>query len=58
MIPSTDIKSFFKAFFRADFVGNASKIPTPYSCNRIEVERLGTIWVSVRLILVFVKKAI
>ena len=51
MRPSTAIYSFFKAFFKADFVGNASNIPTPYSCNRIEVERLGTLWVSVCLIL-------
>ena len=47
-IPSfTEMNFFFMAFFRADFVKAARKIPTPYSVNRMGVGRLGTVWVSV-----------
>jgi len=38
------------AFLSADFVRAPVKIPTPYSCNRIGVGMLGTIWVSVETI--------
>lgn len=42
---------FFRAFFRADFVKAAWKIPTPYSCRRRGAAILGTICISVVLIL-------
>ena len=42
---------FFSAFFRADFVKAAMKIPTPYSCSRIGEGILGTICTSVGLIM-------
>jgi hypothetical protein len=42
---------FFNAFFNADFVKAAMKIPTPYSWSRIGVEISGTIWVSIGLIM-------
>ena len=42
---------FFNAFFNADFVEAAMKIPTPYSCNRIEDGIFGTICVSTELII-------
>ena len=44
---------FFIAFFSADLVKAAMKIPTPYSCSRIGVGILGTIWVSLELIMFF-----
>ncbi len=49
----TVMNFFFNAFFSADFVKAAMKIPTPYSCSRIGVGILGTIWVSVELIMCF-----
>jgi hypothetical protein len=42
---------FFKAFLSADFVKAAMKIPAPYSCSRIGDCILGTICVSVGLIM-------
>ena len=50
----TVINFFFIAFFSADFVRAAMKIPTPYSCSRIGVGILGTICVSVRLIMLLI----
>nr|WP_313790342.1 hypothetical protein [Allomuricauda sp.] len=49
MSPFTVIYFFFMAFLSADFVATASKIPTPYSCNRWGLSRLGTVWVSLGL---------
>ena len=49
----TVIYCFFKAFFNADFVKTALKIPTPYSWSRIGVGSLGTICDSVELIVFF-----
>jgi hypothetical protein len=45
---------FFIAFFSADFVKTALKIPTPYSCSRTGEGILGTICISVGLIMIFV----
>ena len=42
---------FFIAFFSADFVKAARKIPTPYSCSLIGEGILGTICISVGLIM-------
>ena len=53
----TVMNFFFIAFFSADFVKAAMKIPTPYSCSRIGEGRLGTICISVGSI-VFYKKFI
>ncbi len=47
----TLINFFFIAFFSADFVKAAMKIPTPYSCSRIGEAILGTICISVGLIM-------
>jgi len=47
----TVMNFFFSAFFSADFVAAAIKIPTPYSCNRIGAGILGTICISVGVIL-------
>ena len=47
----TVIYCFFKAFFKADFVRATLKIPIPYSWSRIGVSSLGTIWVSVGLMM-------
>jgi hypothetical protein len=47
----TVISFFFNAFFNADFVKAAMKIPTPYSCSRIGEGILGTLCVSVDLIM-------
>lgn len=47
----TEIYFFFIAFLSADLVKTALKIPTPYSCKRIEKGILGTIWISVELII-------
>ena len=41
--PLTVMCCFFNAFFNADLVESKLKIPTPYSCNRIGEESLGTI---------------
>ena len=49
----TLIYCFFSAFFNADFVKTASKIPTPYSWSRIGLSSLGTIWDSVGLMMLF-----
>ncbi len=49
----TVIYCFFNAFFNADFVKTALKIPTPYSWRRIGVGSLRTIWDSVGLIMFF-----
>jgi len=46
----TEMSFFFNAFFSADFVTAAMKIPTPYSCSRIGEGILGTICISVGLI--------
>ena len=43
----TVIYCFLSTFFKADFFKAAIKIPTPYSCNRIGEEIVGTICVSV-----------
>lgn len=51
MIVLTVMYFFFNAFFSADFVKAAIKMPTPYSCSRMGVGIVGTIWVSVELIL-------
>ena len=40
----------FSAFFKADFVKAAMKIPTPYSCSRIGERISGTLCVSEVLI--------
>ncbi len=50
MAPFTVMHFFLSAFLSADFVGAASKIPTPYSCNRWGVGILGAIWVSIAVI--------
>jgi len=50
----TVIYCFFKAFFNADFVKTAVKIPTPYSWSRIGVDRLGAIWDSIGLMMFFI----
>ena len=47
----TVMNFFFIAFFNADFVKAAMKIPTPYSCSRIGEGILGTICISVGLIM-------
>lgn len=47
MLSFTVIYFFFMAFLSADFVATASKIPTPYSCNRWGLIILGTVWVWV-----------
>ena len=47
----TKISFFFNAFFRADFVIAPMKIPTPYSCSRIGQGKLGTLCISVGLIM-------
>ena len=49
----TVIYCFFSAFFNADFVKAAWKIPTPYSWSRIGVSSLGTIWDSVCVMVIF-----
>jgi hypothetical protein len=46
----TVMSFFFIAFFSADFVKAAMKIPTPYSCSRIGDGISGTICVSAGLI--------
>ena len=53
MTSLTLIYCFFSAFFKADFVITASKIPTPYSWSRIGVCSWGTIWDSVSLMMFF-----
>ena len=50
----TVMNFFFSAFFSADFVKAAMKIPTPYSCSRIGEGIVGTICISVGLILFFI----
>ena len=47
ILPSTLMYPFFNAFFSADFVGKASKMPTPYSCSRWRFGICGTVWVSI-----------
>jgi hypothetical protein len=47
----TVMKFFLSAFFSADFVKAAMKIPTPYSCSRIGEDKAGTLCISVELIL-------
>lgn len=57
-IPSLTVMNFFFiAFFSADLVKAAMKIPTPYSCSRIGEGISGTICISVGLImfLIFAK---
>jgi len=49
----TVIYCFFNAFFNADFVKTALKIPTPYSWSRIGVSCFGTIWNSIGLMKFF-----
>ena len=49
--PLTVMNFFFIAFFSADFVKAAMKIPTPYSCSRIGECISGTICISVGLIM-------
>jgi len=49
----TVIYCFFNAFFNADFVKTALKIPTPYSWSRIGIGSLGTIWDSLGLMMFF-----
>ena len=51
MTSLTVIYCFFNAFFNADLVKAASKIPTPYSWSRIGAGSLRTIWDSVGLVL-------
>jgi len=51
ILPLTKIYCFFKAFFKADFVGIKLKIPTPYSCRRIGVGNFGTVCNSCFIIL-------
>ena len=46
----TVMNFFFSAFFSAVFVKAAMKIPTPYSCSRIGEGIVGTICISVGLI--------
>ena len=46
----TVMNFFFSAFFRADLVKAAMKIPTPYSCRRIGEGISGTVCISVVLI--------
>lgn len=46
MLPFTVMSLFFKAFFSADLVKQASKIPTPYSCSRAGVMLVGTLCCS------------
>ncbi|WP_442969090.1 hypothetical protein [Psychroserpens sp.] len=55
IIALTVIYCFFSAFFNADFVTTALKIPTPYSWSRIGVASLGTICDSVGLMLFFIR---
>lgn len=50
----TVMSFFFIAFFSADFVKASMKIPTPYSCSRIGEGILGTICISVELIMVLI----
>ena len=50
----TVINFFFMAFFRADLVKAEMKIPTPYSWSRIGEGILGTICVSVGLIMILI----
>ena len=45
----TVMSFLFIAFFSADFVKAAMKIPTPYSCSRIGECILGTMCISVGL---------
>jgi hypothetical protein len=54
MAPLTVICLFFSAFFNADLVMAATKIPTPYSCSRIGEGIFGTICVSTDSIVFFV----
>ncbi len=51
--PLTVICLFFSAFFNADLVMTATKIPTPYSCSRIGEGIFGTRCVSTESILFF-----
>jgi hypothetical protein len=50
----TVMNFFFIAFFNADFVKAAMKIPTPYSCSRIGEGISGTICISVGLIMLLI----
>jgi len=50
----TVMNFFFIAFFSADFVKAAMKIPTPYSCSRIGEGISGTICISVGLIMLLI----
>ena len=50
---STVMRFFFNAFFNADFVKAAIKMPTPYSCSRTGVGKWETICVSVEMILFY-----
>lgn len=50
----TVMYSFLSAFFNADLVKIELKISTPYSCSRMGVLSLGTIWNSVELIFLFI----
>lgn len=54
MTSFTLIYCFFSAFFNADFVETALKIPTPYSWSLMGVASLGTIWDSVGLMMFFI----
>lgn len=47
----TVMSFFFIAFFSADLVKAAMKILTPYSCSRIGEGILGTICISVGLMM-------
>ncbi len=49
--PLTVIYCFLSTFFNADFVKTELKIPTPYSWSRIGEGILGTICISVGLIM-------
>lgn len=50
----TVMNFFFIAFFKADFVMAAVKIPTPYSCSLIGEDCSEAICVSVGLIMVLI----